>query len=810
MLIQHVLTEDIFSKVFDQNEFHRKNNIAKLLYELEATFFTGDVKWQTLKRLAPYYTAIHSTAAEVRGHHEKQTFLKVVYQNFYRVYNQKLADRLGVVYTPNEIVRFIVQSADHLCMKHFQKRLIERNVEILEPSAGTGTFVTELIDYFRRSPAKLKQKYNEELHANEVAILPYYVANLNIEATYAGIMNEYAEFPNLCFVDTLDSIEGLGQFGGHQHELFGAISEENYSRIKKQNSKKISVVIGNPPYNANQIRENDNNQNRKYPRIDARIKGTYIKHSDATKTKQYDMYVRFFRWASDRIHDTGIVAFITNRSFLDAGNFDGFRKVVATEFDHIYIIDLGGDWKKSGAASGGNVFGIGTGVAIGFWIRKPTTHGEHRAAIKYLAAPEGTGEDKLAWLSSLNEDGLTFENIAFQEITPKDGFWIDHPDSSFEGLQIASKAMKQASRGVPTDAIFTDYSLGISTNRDEWLYDFDRTALETKVKLLVSHYDEVRPNTKAFPDTIKWSETLKRRKSRDVREKFAAKRIRATLYRPFVEKWLYQSPLFVDRPGLVDTFFPDGRKNCVICFSDTNSRASYCVLATNRPTDLHFGATSDGYQQVARYRYIGSERRDNITDWAVKQFKAHYGDAAGITKDAIFAYVYAVLHDPIYREKYALNLKRSFPRIPFYKDFEKWAGWGRALLDLHLNFEAIEPWPLRRTDREDEKARAAGVTSRVILKAGKEGGLIYLNGETILAGIPAEAWGYKLGSRSALEWVLDQFSEGAYNSALLRDEAKPYRFAPCKRQVIDLLGKITRMSVETQSIVGQMRRLKTR
>jgi len=315
MLIQHVLTEDIFSKVFGQDEFHRKNNIAKLLYQLEATFFTGDVKWQTLRKLAPYYTTIHATAAEVRGHHEKQAFLKEIYQNFYRVYNVKLADRLGVVYTPNEIVKFIVQSADYLCSKHLGKRLIDRHVEILEPSAGTGTFVSELIEYFRRSPAKLKQKYLEELHANEVAILPYYVANLNIEASYAAIMNEYVEFPNLCFVDTLDSVEGLGQFSGHQSDLFGAISEENYSRIKKQNSRKISVVIGNPPYNANQIRENDNNQNRKYPRIDARIRSTYIKQSNATKTKQYDMYVRFFRWASDRIHDSGIVAFITIEVF---------------------------------------------------------------------------------------------------------------------------------------------------------------------------------------------------------------------------------------------------------------------------------------------------------------------------------------------------------------------------------------------------------------------------------------------------------------------------------------------------------------
>ncbi len=226
MLIQHILTEGHLCQVFGDDDFHRKNNIAKLLYQLEATFFTGDVKWQTLKALAPYYSAIHSAAAEVRGHHEKQAFLKVVYEKFYTVYNKKLADKLGVVYTPNEIVRFMVSAADQLCLTHFNKRLIEKNVEILEPSVGTGTFVTELIDFFRRHPAKLKHKYLEEIHANEIAILPYYVANLNIEATYASLMKEYVEFPNLCFVDTIDSVEGLGKFSGIKMICLGSFRKK--------------------------------------------------------------------------------------------------------------------------------------------------------------------------------------------------------------------------------------------------------------------------------------------------------------------------------------------------------------------------------------------------------------------------------------------------------------------------------------------------------------------------------------------------------------------------------------------------------
>jgi predicted helicase len=342
MLIQHVLTEEIFSQVFDNAEFHHQNNVAKELYALESTFFTGKVKHDTLSALRHYYAAIKSAAALVPTHHQKQTFLKTIYESFYKVYNKKAADRLGVVYTPNEIVRFMIESADWLCQHHFKKSLIDEDVEILDPACGTGTFITELIEHFRGQPHKLRFKYLTELHANEVAILPYYVANLNIEATYAAI-NGYEEYPSLCFVDTLDNTAALREHKGHQRDFFGAVSEENVARIKRQNSKKISVIIGNPPYNANQLNENENNKNRSYPEIDQRIKRTYIAASKARKTKLYDMYARFFRWASDRIDANGIIAFISNSSFLDDRTYDGFRNLIVRDFNEIIVVDLKGN-----------------------------------------------------------------------------------------------------------------------------------------------------------------------------------------------------------------------------------------------------------------------------------------------------------------------------------------------------------------------------------------------------------------------------------------------------------------------------------
>ena len=478
MLIQHILTEEIFAHVFNEGDFHRENNIAKALYALEAKFFTGGVKRGTLQALEAYYATIRANAALIKNHSEKQNFLKVIYENFYKVYNPKAADRLGVVYTPNEIVKFMIEGADWLCIRHFGKSLIDNDVEILDPATGTGTFICELLEHFRGQPKKLAHKYKEELHANEVAILPYYVANLNIEATYAAITGQYAEFPNLCFVDTLDNVAGLGIKSGHQHDLFGALSEENVERIKRQNKRKISVVIGNPPYNANQQNENDNNKNRTYPRIDERIKATYIRQSTAQKTKLYDMYARFFRWASDRLHDDGVLAFVSNRSFIDSRTFDGFRKTVAGEFAEIYVVDLGGDVRANPKLSGtkNNVFGIQTGVAISFLVKRK---GAKSCKVFYVRRPEmDTAEDKLAWLGSNKASSLAYERIA----PDAKQNWVNLTENDWDSLlPVADKATKAAKAKGYDRAVFKLFSLGVVTARDEWVYDLSEENLRSKI-----------------------------------------------------------------------------------------------------------------------------------------------------------------------------------------------------------------------------------------------------------------------------------------------------------------------------------------
>lgn len=811
MLIQHILTEEIFSKVFD-SEFHRENNVARELYSLENVFFTGALKRRTLKGLEPYYAAIRAAAAQIASHQEKQAFLKVIYENFYKVYNTKAADRLGVVYTPNEIVRFMVDGADWLCEQHFGRNLVDKDVDILDPATGTGTFICELLEHFRGMPKKLEHKYKHELHANEVAILPYYVANLNIESTYAAITGQYEEFPNLCFVDTLDNVGLHTAARGTTAQLFGSVSEENVARIRRQNSRRISVIIGNPPYNANQASENDNNKNREYSAIDARIRQTYLALSNAQKTKLYDPYVRFFRWASDRVTDNSVVAFVTNSSFVERTTFDGFRKSIAQEFNEVRIVDLKGNARTSGErrrAEGGNVFGdqIRVGIAIWFCVRKQGVRG---CKILYETVRDhARSDEKLDFITSKH-----LRDRQMDVVQPdKNGNWINQANTDFETLiPLASKETKGAKTAAKERAIFRRYSLGISTNRDEWLYGVDREALTTIVRALIEGYEEHLPPPDSYKNTIKWSETLKRRAMSGQKEQFDASRYRPAAYRPFFSPLLYQSPLFIDRPGLALEFFPTGAENTAICFSDKGARTEFVSLAVAGIADLHFGSSIDAYQQVALYRFdADGNRADNITDWALRQFEARYKEAAPargrrrkITKEDIFHYCYAVLNDSVYRETYALNLKRELPRIPFYSEFWRWAAWGKNLVELHVGFQTVPVWPLERVDMRDRKSDATGLAPKPLLRPRREQNAIEIDTVTTLRNVPDAAWEYQLGNRCAIEWVLEQFKETKPRDPIIRERFNTYRFAPHKEHVIELLGRVARVSVETVRITQEM------
>lgn len=807
MLIQHILTEAIFARVFDDANYHRENNVARQLTALEQAFFTGALRKVTVDQLKPYYAAITHAATQIADRREKQTFLKRLYEDFYKVYNPNAADRLGVVYTPGEIVRFMIRATDQLCEQHFGKSLIDSGVDILDPATGTGTFIVELLEHFQGDRDKLRHKYKEELHANEVAILPYYVANLNIEATYAAISGQYADFPGLVFVDTLDNTAGLGKYAGHMDDMFGGTSAENLTRVKRQNDRKISVVIGNPPYNANQKNENDDNRNREYHRIDSRIKNTYVRLSTAQKTKSYDMYTRFFRWATDRIKEDGVVAFITNRSFIETKTMDGFRRSVYKDFSKAIVIDLGGDFKNPGPAGSANVFGIGTGVAITFLIKDSQ---KTNFSLKIANCPDFSAKEKLIWIDSADID-----RVSFTISSPVDSSnWKPLPVGDWSTLiPVIDKDVKSEKIGAGESAIFSKYALGISTNRDDWVYAKNKKDLIDRIKHFVRVYRTVNADVKHFPIEIKWSSTLKRKKKSNHKENFEKSNVSFSNYRPYTKIWSYLSSGLVDRPSAIELFFPGNYQNIAICFNSDGARADFLSLAIRGVADLHFGDSRDGYQQAARFRYLkNGVKLDNVTDWAVQLFRERYSalpDGNAIGKDDIFAYVYAALHDPLWRETYAADLRRSFPRIKFHADFATWRDWGQRLLDLHIGYEQVEPWGLQRVDVPTDPSRKREGSSvsavKLKLKSDPDNGAILVDSLTTLKGVPRAAWAYKLGNRSAIDWVLDQHKEKTPRDPTVAAKFNTYRFAEHKDKMIDLLDRVVRVSVETVAITDAMR-----
>jgi len=800
MMVQHILSADIFNTIFDEPHFHADNNIARQLNQVIETFFTGAVRRNTLSGIQHYYQTINAAAAGIADHHEKQKFLKVIYENFYKAYNPKAADRLGIVYTPNEIVQFMIKGTDWLLHKHFGKSLADKNVEILDPATGTGTFICDIIDYLPKN--KLEHKYKHELQANELAILPYYIANLNIEFTYKQKMGKYEEFENLCLVDTLDN---TGFYWiGKQGDLFG-VSAENAARIKKQNERKISVIIGNPPYNANQQNENENNKNREYPIIDKRIKETFIKNSTAQKTKMYDMYSRFYRWAMDRVNENGIIAFITNRSFIESRTFDGFRKIVQSEFDYAYILDTKSDVRANPKIAGTthNVFGIQAGVAILFLVRTSSNQLKpHDCRIEYFALEdEMRKEEKLQWIA---EHGL--DQIDFTHIKPDEkSNWINHSDFSWEHLLCLIdndvKLKKQS------NAIFQLFSNGVVTARDLWTTSFNKEDLQLRVHYFIEHFkkeqlrwensDKKTPINDFIDRQVKMGSEIENYLVNKAELQYNDSRLVPSVYRPFVKKYLYFDKIITHRLYQnLDIFGLSGiYRNRAISFSGGSSTKPFSTLVVDSIFSFDLLEKTQTAPFV-RYKKNG-ERESNITPWANEQFTTKYQDET-INDLAIFHYVYAVLHHPAYRKKYEINLKREFPRIPLYDDFWQWAKWGEELMNLHLNYETIEPWGLIRKDidqKEQPKAK---------LKAEKTTGVITLDENTELHGIPALAWTYKLGNRSALEWILDQYKEKKPSDPTIAEKFNTYRFADYKDKVIELLDRVCRVSVVTMEIIGKM------
>ena len=846
MLVQHLLTERVIRSVFNLPSFSRRNAIAReiegVVDALTGTYFSRE---DFLGQLDRFYTAIEEAAAGIKDFAEKQALLNTVYEQFFQGFSDRVADTHGIVYTPQPLVDWMVRSVDVLLDRHFGQTLAAPGVHVLDPFVGTGNFLVRVMDQI---PAPdLPAKYGAdgrpgELHANEVMLLPYYVASLNVEHAYLEKTGRYKPFEGIVLVDTFEMVEG---------KTIGMFSAENSERAQRQREAPITVVIGNPPYNAHQVNANDANQNRTYPQVDGRIRETYAAASAAqNKNALSDPYVKAFRWASDRVGDQGAVAFVTNDSFLDALSFDGMRRHLAGEFDEVWVVGLGGNVRKDPTLSGSthNVFGIQVGVAITLLVR---TGGKRkaedgRATIRYAQAGERwTKREKYDWLEAAGD--LTGLDWRVLEPNARHVWLTGDLADDWDDLMPLCSDDERRSDDANETTILDDYCPGLQTNRDVWVYGFDRARLAERVERFVDTYNAqvVKWQRKGKPGVrvedvvthddakIKWSSSLKSSLKRGAYADFDEDAIYRAMYRPFVTKRLYYDRTLIHRPGDFDAYFPTPDAENRTIWLKVGSAWPMFALMVDRPADVlpqggsqcipfytyrplaDTASAADGDTEVvldgARYA-----RRDNLTDWALGQFRARYAEetllvpslagdenirgsresapAREITKEDVFHYVYAVLHHPAYRARYAADLKRSLPRVPLAPTFWGLADAGRALAALHVDYETAPEHPLALV----HDARQP-LTYRIQkMKLDEEAGTLRLNDSLTLEGIPPEAVRYRLGNRSALAWLADQLRvKTDARSGIVHDPNAAF----AGDEVVGLVRRVTHVSVETVRIV---------
>ena len=806
MLIQHLLTERIFRTVFNNPDFTNRNVIAReiesVINALTSQSFSRD---DFLKSLDRFYVVIERTAATINDFSQKQHFLNTVYEQFFQGFSIKVADTHGIVYTPQPIVDFMVKSVEHILQTEFDRSLSDGGVHIIDPFVGTGNFIVRIMREIRKT--SLEYKYTSNLHCNEVMLLPYYIASMNIEHEFYEATGHYLPFDGICLVDTFELAEP------QQMALF---TEKNAERVERQKETPMFVVIGNPPYNAGQVNENDNNKNRKYKTMDARVRETYGKDSTATlKNKLPDPYVKAIRWASDRIGDGGVVTFVTNNSFLDAVAFDGMRKHLADDFDAIYILDLSGNVRKNPKLSGTthNVFGIQVGVSINFFVKK-SNQSETHTKIFYARVDEfWRKEDKYRYLDTKEH----YQNIEWKPITPDQRYtWLTEGlHIEFETfIPIGTREAKSA-KGEVNDVIFKTYSLGVSTNRDAWVRNFNRNALTENMNRMIDTYNEqvLKWEREATRNTnvddfvisdekkIKWSRNLKRELKRRKIAEYTEPKMRSSLYRPFTKSYLFFDLIMNDEvssfPAILPTLATEA-ENRVICVSGLGSSKPFQTLIMERLPCLD---SLEKTQCFPFYTYDedGTNRRENITDWALEQFRWHYKDDA-ITKWDIFHYVYGLLHHPDYKERYQANLKRELPRLSFTPEFWRFAKAGQRLSEIHVDYEDMPEYRLEFIETPDMP-----LNWRVEkMRFSKDKTQIVYNDFLTLDGIPPEALEYRLGNRSALEWIIDQYRvKEDKRSGIINDPNRE----DDPQYIVKLIGKVITVSLETVEIVEGLPKL---
>jgi len=869
MLAQHILTAPLFDAMFPDHSFSQQNPVSRAMNTIVEMLASHSMLENERRDLDAFYRAMVERIEAVHTLSGKQEIMRTLYDRFFSQAFPRMSERLGIVFTPVEVVDFIIRSANDAMRTAFGQSLGDRGVSIIEPFAGTGTFVARLLQLGVIPAEALEHKYKNEIFANEFVLLSYYIASINIEQVYhqvraeQGVDEGYVEFPGMTLTDTFQLHEGDGTIT----EDFEGLAANN-ERARAEKDSAITVIVMNPPYSAGQKEENDRNKNLKYPRLDERIEGTYVRRSGAgLMTKLYDSYFRALRWASDRIGQRGVIAFVSNSSFLDANSTDGVRLTLQEEFSQVFVYDLKGNQRTSGERSrreGGKIFGSGsrTGVAITVLVKDPAHPGT--AEIFYAEAEDyATRQEKLDQISSFESiEGISGAD-AFRPIAPNQhGDWISMRDERFVTFQqIGNQAMKGK---ISSPSIFQQFSLGLGTNRDAWCYNFSYEAVASNMHRMIENYNahvkERCTSTDATTDAtrINWNDRLLRDLDSKRIHHYERAALRVSMYRPFCTQHVYFSRDMNNRTYQLPQLFPTfAHRNLSLVVSrgdiakvgplmtdflpdlhlvgDAQTFPLYTweplsptsgsepdlfadlTTASDRPTDEAATASSLDFSRPIGDQIPvimdGYRRVDNVTDATLASYREHYGDA-GITKEDIFFYVYALLHHPEYRERYEDDLKKMLPHIPRAAGFDTYASVGRELADLHVNYERVEPYP---SVQEEASLHAPtdpwgryriGERKMRFPKLGrrdKDFTRLEYNDYVTLTGIPAQAQGYSISGRSPLEWIIDRYhvktdkASGIVNDPndFLREQGRP-------DAVVDLIKRLVTVSIRTQELLATL------
>jgi predicted helicase len=803
MLAQHLITRPVFDALFEGYAFADRNPVSRALEGVLAVLDRQNLQKEA-ESLERFYQSVRVRAAGIDDAAAKQKIIVELYDNFFKAAFPKLTQRMGIVYTPVEIVDFILRSVEEVLGEEFGQSISDEGVHVIDPFTGTGTFITRLLQSGLIRPEDMARKFAHEIHANEIVLLAYYIAAINIEAVYHDRTGAYEPFPGICLTDTFQLYE--------RDDLVAGMMADNSGRRTRQKSLPIKVIVGNPPYSAKQKSENDNAANVVYPSLDARIESTFAKRGSATnKNALYDSYIRAIRWGADRLAASGgVLAFVTNAGWLEGSSTDGLRKCLADEFTRIDVFHLRGNQRTQGEQSrreGGKVFGQGSRTPVAITVMAINPASAERGRIRFHDVGDYLSrEEKLAKVKGFASLSGVTRAGGWQAITPDEhGDWLKQRDDSFASfIAIGDK------NGGSKQVLFATYSMGLKTARDAWAVNPSRMGLLANMRAMIAAYEEERARFaalgKAFessaardtfvdgfvstdPARISWSANLKSDLGKDTAIGFQAGKAVLITYRPFAPQWLYFDRKLNERVYQMPRLFPGaGLGNLVICIPARCGAGEFSALATMLMPDINFAPGMGGYQAFPRYIYTPAAapapdgdlfadapadpaapafvRTDAITDAGLKHFTDAYPGEA-ISKDDVFDYVYGVLHHPTYRDRYADNLTKELPRIPLMATaaaFRAIVEAGRALGDLHVNYDAVEPYPL--TIREGD-LRLANIPDPVsyfrvekMKFAGKRGAtdksVVIYNPRITLENIPLRAYDYVANGKPALEWVMER------------------------------------------------------